>query len=50
MRICINNEEIDELSVLCHAKRAQAIGKEVVIKLKENMLQVVVLFVYQNYT
>jgi translation elongation factor EF-4 len=37
MRICINNEEIDELSVLCHAKRAQTIGKEVVIKLKENI-------------
>ncbi|CAF4733098.1 unnamed protein product [Rotaria sp. Silwood1] len=37
MRFCINNEEIDELSLLCHAKRAQAIGKEVVIKLKENI-------------
>ncbi|CAF0831008.1 unnamed protein product [Rotaria sordida] len=37
MRFCINNEEIDELSVLCHAKRAQTIGKEVVIKLKENI-------------
>ncbi|CAF1087096.1 unnamed protein product [Rotaria sp. Silwood1] len=37
MRFCINNEEIDELSLLCHAKRAQAIGKEVVIKLKDNI-------------
>jgi len=37
MRICINNEEIDELSVLCHAKRAQTIGKEITSKLKENI-------------
>ena len=37
MRICINNEVIDELSVLCHAKRAQVIGRELVTKLKENI-------------
>ncbi|CAF1526274.1 unnamed protein product [Rotaria magnacalcarata] len=37
LRFCINNEEIDELSVLCHAKRAQTIGKEVTAKLKENI-------------
>ncbi|CAF0880424.1 unnamed protein product [Adineta steineri] len=37
MRICINNEEIDELSVLCHAKRAPTVGKEIVLKLKENI-------------
>ena len=37
MRICINGEEIDELSILCHAKRAQTIGKELVVKLKENI-------------
>lgn len=37
MRITINNEEIDELSVLCHAKRAQVIGREITTKLKENI-------------
>ena len=37
MRISINNVEIDELSILCHAQRAQSIGREIVGKLKENI-------------
>ena len=37
MRICINGEEIDELSILCHAKRAQTIGEELAVKVKENI-------------
>lgn len=37
LRICINNEEIDELSILCHAKRAATISKEITSKVKENI-------------